>query len=263
MCILTFIPSGIGLAEPAIESLWNGGLNNPDGHGFALATPDGIVMGKSLRLDEALSDFIDARETYPDAPALFHSRYATHGPVVRDNCHPFYVGAGNQTVLAHNGVLPKAAHPRNGDQRSDTAIMAAELMPRQWHRLDKRSTMKSLTQFCGRGNKLVILTVDPRYKRSHYIVNESRGTWDSDTGLWHSNFDYLYSLASTQAQWTTGRATGCDWLDDPTVCDLCHGRVNDYGVCTVCGTCCDCYESYRDCLCHIPEHLRQLATGGR
>lgn len=266
MCILSFIPAGIGISEAGIESLWNGGINNPDGHGYAIASPDGMVVGKSLRLDECLSDFIDARERYTDSPALFHSRWATHGSIRTGNCHPFYVGQSNMTVLAHNGVLPKSAHPKSGDDRSDTAIMAEELLPRQWRRLDKPSVRNSLTQYCGRGNKLVILTVDPKYRKNHYLINESRGNWDTVTGIWHSNYDYMYVVGNSYKA-TADAALGinCGMFDfddsdliDPTACDLCNQRVNDYGICTTCGTCQDCYEFEQDCLCHIPESLRHL-----
>jgi hypothetical protein len=259
MCILSFIPAGIGIGDAAIESLWNGGRNNPDGFGYAIASPAGMIVGKSLRLESALSDFIDARELHPNSPALFHSRWATHGSIKQDNCHPFYVGNSGKTVMAHNGVLPKAAHPAMGDDRSDTAIMASELLPRQWRRLDKPSVRKSLTEFCGRGNKLVILTVDPKYRSDYYIINESAGNWDAETGIWHSNHDYLYVIGdsktyATYPQWT---AEALELLD-PTACDLCNQRVNDYAICTTCGTCQDCYEAEQDCLCLIPESLKRM-----
>lgn len=266
MCILSFIPAGIGLTDAAIESLWNGGINNPDGHGYAIASPDGMLVGKSLRLDESLAEFIETREQYLNSPALFHSRWATHGSIRTANCHPFYM-PGNKTVVAHNGVLPKSAHPKHGDDRTDTAILAEELMPRQWRRLDRAGVRNSLTQYCGRGNKLVILTVDPKYRRNHYIINESRGNWDKATGLWHSNYDYLYvtnsyrSTADATVGLTCGRLfDGDEWAElvDPTACVYCNQRVNDWSICTTCSTCQDCLEFSDDCLCHIPEQLRQL-----
>lgn len=258
MCILSFISAGTVVDTSVAESLWNGGRNNPDGHGWAIASPDGMVIGKSLQLDEALSDFIDARERYTDSPALFHSRWATHGSIRIGNCHPFIVGGNQRTVMAHNGVLPKRAHPGIGDDRSDTAIMAGELLPRNWRRLDKASVRKSLTEFCGRGNKLVILTVDPKYRRNHYLINESAGVWDN--GVWHSNHDYLYSIQDTVKATPVFNWDDSDMseLDDPTECILCNQRVNDYGICTTCGSCQDCYEYEQDCLCLIPESLRRM-----
>lgn len=252
MCILSYIPAGIELDRFAEDSLWNGGLSNPDGHGWAIAAGDTMVTGKSLRLDHALSDFIDARDKYPAADALFHSRWATHGSVRVGNCHPFRVGNSPKTVLAHNGVLPRVAHPAAGDDRSDTAILAGELLPRQWRRLDRPTVRKALSEFCGKGNKLVILTVDPRYQRNAYLINESQGHWDSGTGLWHSNWDHIAYVPAARVVGTTQQfAIDVGEPADPTCCLMCDGRVNADDICTVCATCQDCYETARDCLCFV------------
>lgn len=253
MCILSFIPAGIPADNVVIDDLLTGGLLNGDGHGWALATDDGMLVGKSLRLDVALSDFADMRARYVDSPALFHSRWATHGSVREANCHPFNVAGSPHTVVAHNGVLPKSAHPKHGDDRSDTAILAGELMPRQWRKLDRSGVRQSLAQYCGRGNKLVILTTDPRYRRRHYLINEQHGIWDTSTGVWHSNRDYQTVAAYAGSPAVLGYGD-----DDPTSCDLCNQRVNDYNVCAYCDTCQDCYQQSGDCLCHIPESLRHL-----
>ena len=254
MCILSMIPAGIELTDTATESLFNGGISNPHGHGWAIASPnDGfLVMGRGLSLDETMETFIKARIRYPNGPALFHSRWATHGSVRIGNCHPFMVGNSHRTVLAHNGILPKSAHPMPGDDRSDTAIMAADILPRQFRRLDKPSVNKALTDYCGYGNKLVLLTVESRYRENVYVINETAGQWDGTTGIWHSNSDYQipawnYPATNTRVQWWEESD-----LIDPTACYFCNQRTNDYGICTTCGTCQDCYESESDCLCFTP-----------
>ena len=89
MCILSYLPPG---AQVDADGLFNGGLSNPDGHGFALVSKGYIITGKFLNLDEALTRFVEARERYPEGPALFHSRWATHGGVNVGNVHPFLVG---------------------------------------------------------------------------------------------------------------------------------------------------------------------------
>jgi len=266
MCILTFIPAGINIDSECEESLDNGGQHNPDGHGWAIAIPNGgILMGKSLDIDEALTQFISVRDLHPNGPALFHSRWATHGSIRLGNCHPFNVGHSPLTVMAHNGILPNSSHPAAGDDRSDTALFADEILPRQYKRLDKPGAFRALTNYCGRGNKLVILTVDPRYRHNSYIVNESSGQWDTGTGMWHSNSDYLYApyLGSVVSAAAVNDAE-CDWKrelvingsDDPTECDLCLQRVNYLGICTGCGTCQDCYEYERDCMCYFGSEVK-------
>lgn len=256
MCMLSFIPAGKSLCDTTVTSLYNGGVANRDGYGWAIASSRGLIlMGRSLDLDTALEQFIVARSK-DDGDAMFHSRYATHGSVRLGNCHPFLVGNSHKTVLGHNGVLPKSVQPRNGDDRSDTAIMAAELLPSQYRRLDRPRTRKALSDYCGRGNKLLILTVDTRYRETAYLINESAGTWDR--GAWHSNYDYLGYSGRTY------RATTADEyveiFDDPTACYECGQRVNDYGLCTTCLTCQDCLEQFDECLCFTPELYRSQVS---
>lgn len=238
MCILSLLPPGVAVD---VDSLWNGGINNPDGHGWAIVEHGGIVTGKSLNLAEALKSFVAARERHPAGPALFHSRWATHGSVNLQNVHPFVVGGSELTVVAHNGVLPAEAHPAVGDDRSDTRKFADEILPTRFRRLDRRRAHDALSRWCGRGNKLVILTVDPRYQRNSYLVNEGSGRWDASTGIWHSNEDYLGGAISVGS--TLGGVAGGG-------CDLCwYGEIDRNGYCVQCRSCGDCYEHIRDCQC--------------
>ena len=254
MCILSYLPAGIDVDS---DALWNGGINNPDGHGWAIAEPrtGEMLIGKSLELADALESFEVARKAHPDAPALFHSRWATHGSITVPNCHPFYVGNSKRTVVGHNGILPSDAHPRKGDDRSDTRLFADDILSTRFRRLDKQRAFFALSQWAGSYNKLVILTTDPRYRRNAYLVNESAGNWDSYSGIWHSNHDYLgipkwlenYGRAAAV---TIGGKAQLP-ADDDANCLMCnYGYVNAAGFCSECGTCQDCFESTADCLCY-------------
>lgn len=271
MCILSYLPAGIPVDE---DGLWNGGINNPDGHGWALVADNRILVGKSLSLSQALDDFAAARKAHPNGDALFHSRWATHGSVSTANVHPFYVGGSKRTVVAHNGILPASAHPSKGDDRSDTRLFADEILSTRYRRLDKVRAMHALTQWIGSYNKLVILTVDDRYRHNAYVVNEDRGQWDDQTGIWHSNGDYLglpawwhrynTSASTLGGKTSTGKGkyagysgdavgalTGDYASDDSPLCLICnYGEVNAVGFCRDCGTCQDCFEVVADCMCY-------------
>lgn len=266
MCILSYIPKDVALDDSHAESLWNGGVSNPDGHGWAIASGDQMFMGKSLELDEALSDFIDARENHP-GDAIFHSRWATHGSVKVGNCHPFLVGGSHRTVLAHNGILPKDAHPGQGDDRSDTAILAEDILPRRWFRLDRPTVRRSMTEWAGKGNKVVILTVDPRYRENAYLINGGMGNWDE--GVWHSNHDYLPYPKYRYAAWDSPVIVGAkkplaleagEWeYVNEDLCFFCperEGHVNTDNVCTTCGYCQDCFEVADECQCYVSTRVR-------
>lgn len=259
MCILSFIPANAEISSDVEIDLYNGGVSNPDGHGWAIASDNGLmVVGKSLNLDEALEGLSKARTTH-SGPALFHSRWATHGSIRLGNCHPFFVGNSHKTVVAHNGILPAAAHPAASDDRSDTALFAEDIMPRQWRRLARATVRQSMADWIGRSNKLVILTVDTRYGATNqgWIINEDLGIWDEPTGVWHSNSDYRYgwsgrsvTIGSLASKYTVKDWSGDSLTDvDPTECVYCDHRVNHFGICTFCSTCQDCLEPSDECQC--------------
>lgn len=197
MCIVSYLPPGIPVDT---EGLFNGGLTNRDGHGWAIADKGVIVMGRSLNLVEAVDEFEKARAKHMGGPALFHSRIATHGSTSLANCHPFLVDGSHKTVLAHNGIMPHESWPSLKDDRSDSRFFADELLMQEYGQLDKFSVRQQLEKWAGSYNKIVILTVDPRFKSNAYLINQWHGQWDSETGIWHSNSSY-----KALPKWTSKR----------------------------------------------------------
>ncbi|MGW4371990.1 hypothetical protein ACWEKT_40945 [Nocardia takedensis] len=238
MCMLTFFKPD---AAPDLAALRNGAATNPHGHGYALITDDTITVGHSLDPETALGEFAALRIEYPHGPALFHSRYATHGEHTTDNCHPFGVGGDPRTVLAHNGVLPSEVHPGRGDQRSDTRIAAEDFLPRQpFGSLDSWAGREALEKWL-RTDKLVLLTLDPAYRHRAYVFNEARGHWDTEAGIWYSNLDF--------------RDHYWGYPPDPQVrfCELCGGYADtEFGPhCEFCGFCVECNNVFPHCDCPL------------
>jgi glutamine amidotransferase len=209
MCLLTFLPAGV---QPDAEALRCGARCNNDGHGYGIVVPgqDEILIGKGMDASEVIAEFVRLRAQYPDGPALFHSRLTTHGNTTVDNCHPFVVNGDPRTVVAHNGILPRDAHPqkigtrvkieksKSGteyeitcavyDDRSDTRILADDLLMTRWGRLDSRHARKRLTRWLGTNNKILVLTTNPDYRRTSYLFNADLGTWTG--GIWYSNASF-------------------------------------------------------------------------
>ena len=275
MCMISYFPAGVEIDESAV---WNGSTWNDMGHGWAIATEDRkILTGKSMVAELAITEFLIAREDHPNSPAMFHSRLATHGSVDEYNCHPFRVG--RHAVVAHNGILPSAFHPKGKDQRSDTHVMADEWLQRQsrwgtWSRKER----KMIGDLIGTNNKLVILSVSPLLAKPRgFLVNGHMGDWVK-SGAWYSNGDYRY-------EWTP-KTYGGTWMsgdggyvvggssenkgkygstyqggfhafhDDE--CAFCFGKdtVNQMSnVCSFCHMCQDCGEYITDCLCYTPMAL--------
>ena len=289
MCLLSVYSPG---ATVNIEHLRNGADCNPHGYGYALIGNGAIESGHGMDSEAVIEAFDRARTIHPAGWALFHSRYTTDGLTTVDNCHPFIVGGDPRTVLAHNGILPDEARPGKGDPRSDTRILAEDLIPGgKFGRLNARGRRR-LAKWLLRDdypNKVAILTVDPRFSAPCFILNEDLGTWVN--GVWHSNSGYLptrrntyrssywWDDASTEptdasesySRYRSGQITYSEHLDNVlgaarrmmTDCDICDavGTVNRvYGYCRNCKCCADCYVSLDDCDCWSPDSVDQVVA---
>lgn len=169
MCLLSYYPPGV---QPSEQDLVCGAACNPHGFGYAIVIPgvEEILVGKGMDSAAVIAQFLTLRKAYPNGPALFHSRYTTHGVSDEDNCHPFIVGGDKRTVLAHNGILPgktpggASCHPAgeyrtvlederiwktvtgdNGVKRY-TSVVAGKKEVRRWFDIDNRSDTRILAE---------------------------------------------------------------------------------------------------------------------
>lgn len=223
MCLLTYIPEGVPATEELIEELFNGCTRNPDGFGWGIVSNDktSILTFHSMDAIAALEAFQGARETNT-GHALFHSRWATHGELTPSgggtlfNVHPFKVAKDPMTYMAHNGVLPASTWPSNGDRRSDTHIFVQNHLRSWGMALDSKKFTDHVGKFIGSSNKLVFLTVNPRYQANVYVFGENHGTWSVSTGAWHSNdaFRYAYTAPSTTSRSSMWGPDGSGWGDE-------------------------------------------------
>lgn len=257
MCLLSFFPAGV---MPDADALENGAIFNDDGHGYAIVVPSArrIIVDRGMDAKEMIKSFVDARRVFPDGPALFHSRMTTDGVTNLLNCHPFPIGGDCRTVLAHNGIMP--LRPSKGDPRSDTRIVAEQHIPRAYGTLRRRRARLAFERWLGSWNKVVILTVDPRYRDHAFILNEDEGIWDG--GTWYSNSMYQDWRVRTKVppawldddDWTMDVIRTADGNVATGHCWACQAPV-DYslGECPLCGICFDCGEKPERCLCYVPS----------
>jgi glutamine amidotransferase len=260
MCLLTFFPPS---ALPDTDALLNGALFNNDGHGFAIVAGAQLIVHRAMNAKAVIERFAAARGQHPEGPALFHSRFGTHGDTTLDNCHPFPVGGDGRTVLAHNGILPDVVQPAKGDPRSDSRIAAEDFIP-AFGSLRTRRIRLRLQRWMTPHNKVVILTVDRRFKQRSYILNEEYGIWDD--GIWYSNDGYLplpqtqWALADDDwdwPPWDRSRGDRRDWrYADLDRCGNCEAIIDVAdGECRYCGWCLDCAEMPQQCFCYTPAAL--------
>jgi glutamine amidotransferase len=239
MCLLTYFEPGV---QPDVIALANGAVINDDGHGFAIVHGGQIIVHRGLLADQVIDTFEAARQRYPDGPAMFHSRMATHGETTVDNVHPFTVDGDARTVLAHNGILPTEVQPRKGDIRSDTAILAASMAGR-FGSLRKPQVRASVTRWMGNFNKLVILTVNRRFGGNAFILNEEAGIWTPE-GIWYSNDGYRTSGSRWQSSYWSYRDG--EYATESTVVGK-ASKVDSVELCWMCGgdlDACTCYDPH-------------------
>lgn len=262
--MITFTPGGI---EIPWEGLVQGSYSNSDGHGWAVASRDGLEVGKSMSFDKAAAGYEEARNRHGKSSlGLFHSRFGTHGVMGEFNIHPFYVDKEMQTVVAHNGVLPYQYHPLKDDPRSDTRVFVDRVLPHYLspNGVPSRRRGRQLGQLIGSGNKLTFLSVASGTPKVR-IINAHLG--EHDSGNWFSNSGYLpsryyYSGKShlwdpwdDQYECKPGISTKAEDLFDWTEwsdCKFCHGKymVNpEDNVCEVCDTCNECWDERERCSC--------------
>jgi glutamine amidotransferase len=183
------MPEGVTASKKSLEQAsWY----NDDGFGWAIRTPDRILVGKHMDFEKAYEEFMSARSSY-NGDALFHLRITTQGNTDLTNCHPFYVGKDELSVVAHNGMLP-VADDKTG--RSDTRIFAESLLPKRGGitLLNGEQSLNRLEKWAD-GSKLVFLTANPASKWRYVIVNANDGHWvkdGDDAGVWFSNSSYKY-----------------------------------------------------------------------
>ncbi|MEV4517868.1 hypothetical protein AB0K00_54025 [Dactylosporangium sp. NPDC049525] len=255
MCLLTYLPAGV---LPDTDALHNGTSTNRDGHGFAIVAGDQLVIERGMDGEQVIAAFERARRRHPDGPALFHSRYATHGVTNLDNCHPFEVGRDVRTVVAHNGILPASVQPRQGDPRSDTRLAAEVYLP-QIGGLHLRQTRLRLERWMTPFNKMVLLTVDRRFKKQGFVLNEASGIWDD--GIWYSNNDYRPLPVPSWLTTARCRITPPQWLETVAGLERCPDCGTPVDVvtdveCLCCGRCFDCDERPSVCACYTPPSQR-------
>jgi glutamine amidotransferase len=261
---------------PSRSKLENSALNNPHGFGYAIAVPSEfrIHTFRTMNPDECINRFFEDREKYRDGYAIWHARFATHGSMTLDNCHPFMVGEDEGTYLAHNGILSVIENPK--DTRSDTRIFAEDLLPTIGgvESLDNPQVWNMLEDFTT-GSKVAILTVNPIARHQLYLLHESKGLEDSDK-VWWSNDSCFLSYGYGYGNYGYGGCSDYDFVgservvsgavgmveeeEDYLYCHVC-GEVSDYwnmlragkeSYCWKCLSCYDCNQKPDACLCYIP-----------
>lgn len=189
MCLLVVHrPGAAPLTEDQIRNAWSA---NDDGAGFAYIHEGALVLRRPFfKLKPLIAAYLEAHRLHgATSPFILHFRWATHGHISADNCHPIPID-GTEAVLAHNGILSCFSSPFK--EESDTAFFARTVLAsRPCSQLLDPAFGNYLADMIGAGNKLAILSPAAPHVS---IINESQGHWLDNT--WFSNNSYLPSATS-------------------------------------------------------------------
>lgn len=179
MCQAIVKPAEEKIEKEVLRRAW---FANSNGAGIAYVDQ---TKG-TVRIEKGYMKFKNlwrAYKKHEGQTLLIHFRYATHGAVNRENCHPFSVGDG---AMMHNGILSNF-EPYKGSGKSDTRhfidSFLAPLLKETHSTLDSffenDLAMPTLENLIG-GSKLAFLSPSGKV----YIANEVLGEWVD--GVWYS-----------------------------------------------------------------------------
>lgn len=170
MCVIIASHTG---AIPSDEVMYRSKKDNP--HGWGLM----YLQCGELKVLKGMNTYDLDIKSVEGLPYVLHLRWATHGPKVIANCHPFEVT--KDLYMAHNGVLDNVEI--TNPWRSDSAHFAVKLaeMGLDPDHIQDDNVRKYLGDLIGYRNKLAFMDSGGRIT----LINEELGTWDG--GVWHSN----------------------------------------------------------------------------
>jgi hypothetical protein len=199
MCLALYKPAKATLSKSEMATAFKA---NPDGAGFAYYDP-------TLRRVEIQRGYFTFDSLWQDiepiiadkCPLILHFRWATHGDVNVENCHPFALKDG---ALIHNGIISgmgtsvykssnkyyqttTCATNECDDDRSDTREFVEDYLDGMTVNV-LRGAKKLIEHTIGY-SKLVTIHNDG----SVIIFNEDSGHWRG--GVWYSNNSYEPSKA--------------------------------------------------------------------
>ena len=149
---------------------------NPDGAGFMFAENKELKVKKGYF---TFKDFYKEYKPHENKQVLIHFRIKTHGPIDKNNCHPFLVNNGLGFI--HNGIISGYGDDKESDTIAFNKAILKKLVAKHGNNSLFDDPMVELIENVIGYSKLVFLDRHGNYK----IMNEDKGSWHD--GIWYSN----------------------------------------------------------------------------
>lgn len=178
MCLIVYSPTGANIERDVFDYAQ---ATNSDGIGIMSMHGIEKFVGRKCR-KRALRYLNKLLADHPGTPWGLHFRWATHGDVNLDNCHPYKAPESDAHVM-HNGVI-RATTGMSSKAKSDTAVFTDLFMWKAPGHADLGydDFYKRVSRIIGTENKLLVFHKDTA---QFTLVNENMGFWHE--GLWYSN----------------------------------------------------------------------------
>ena len=152
---------------------------NPDGAGFMYAEDKQLHVKKGYF---TFKEFYKEYKPHGDKQVLIHFRIKTHGPIDKNNCHPFLVNSGLGFI--HNGIINGYGSNTKSDTIEFNESILQKIVSKHGNNSLFDDPMVELIENVIGYSKLVFLDRHGNYT----IMNEKKGNWND--GVWYSNMSW-------------------------------------------------------------------------
>jgi hypothetical protein len=178
VCLIIVKPANKTVPLPLLKQSY---IDNPMGWGIMFVEDGFLQVFKGF----AENTYLQTVEKYKHLEMVIHTRYATHGKINTENCHPFKVT--KNVWMMHNGVLH--GYQVTNPAMSDSWHFAQYIRPMVNTKpavLADKAFQNMISEVIGPSNKMVFLDNEGHVN----IINEHCGL--RYEGLWLSNDNSMW-----------------------------------------------------------------------
>ena len=176
MCIAIMKSANKKISKSTLRRCYDA---NPDGAGFMYAEDKELIVNKGYF---TFKEFYKEYKPHGDKQVLIHFRIKTHGPINKDNCHPFLVNSGLGFI--HNGIISGYGSSIKSDTIEFNEAILQKIVSKHGNNSLFDDPMVELIENVIGYSKLVFLDRHGNYT----IMNEKKGNWND--GVWYSNMSW-------------------------------------------------------------------------